>query len=289
MKTKRLGKGLGALIPEQIQEGAAAPATDESLIHVKVADVKPNPYQPRIKFDEKALNELKDSIREKGLIQPITIRRKNSHYELIAGERRLRAAIEVGFAKIPAYIMKVETKEEMLELAIVENVQRERLNPIEQASAYQRLIDECKLTQDEIARKIGKERSTITNMLRLLRLPEVIRESVEMSEISVGHARTLLSLDSRENQIQLWKKLIKNEYSVRKLEKIVKELSEAKPAKPQDTKRKSVHVEKVEEKLRNLFGTKVTVRTKNERGSIDIEFYSPEDLNRLLEIFDHLE
>ena len=205
MKTKRLGKGLGALIPDKIQDSTTVPANDESLIQVKVADVKPNPYQPRIKFDEKALTELKDSIREKGLIQPITIRRKNSHYELIAGERRLRAAAEAGFVKIPAYIMKVETKEEMLELALVENVQRERLNPIEQASAYQRLIDECNLTQDEIAQKIGKERSTITNLLRLLRLPGPIRESVENGVISVGHARTLLSLESKENQIQLWK------------------------------------------------------------------------------------
>ncbi len=289
MKTKRLGKGLGALIPDQIQESATVPAIDEILVQVNLTEVKPNPYQPRVKFDEKALAELRDSIREKGLIQPITVRRKNSHYELIAGERRLRAAREVGFKKIPAYIMKVETKEEMLELAIVENVQRERLNPIEQASAYQRLIDECNLTQDEIAQKIGKERSTITNMLRLLRLPELIQESVEKGEISVGHARTLLSLESKENQIQLWKKLLKTEYSVRKLEKIVKEMAEVKQIKPIDTKRKSVHVIKIEEKLRNLFGTKVTVRSRNEGGSVEIEFYSPEDLNRLLEIFDHLD
>jgi len=289
MKTKRLGKGLGALIPDQIQESDPVPTTDENLVQVKVTDVKPNPYQPRIKFDEKALTELKDSIKEKGLIQPITVRRQNSHYELIAGERRLRAVKEVGLTKIPAYIMKVDTKEEMLELAIVENVQRERLNPIEQANAYQRLIDECNLTQDEIAQKIGKERSTITNMLRLLRLPEPIQESVEKGEISVGHARTLLSLESTENQIQLWKKLLKNEYSVRRLEKIVKELIEVKQKKPIDTKRKSVHIFKVEEKLRNLFGTKVMVRSKNEGGSIEIEFYSPEDFNRLLEIFDHLD
>lgn len=289
MKSKRLGKGLGALIPEQV----AAPVTEDSregnLIEVKVAEVRPNPYQPRLKFDPVALAELKDSILEKGLIQPITIRRKNSHFELIAGERRLRAALEAGLEKVPAYVMQVETKEEMLELAIVENVQRERLNPIEQATAYQRLISECNLTQDEIAQKIGKERSTITNMLRLLRLPHHIQESVENGQISVGHARTLLALESKEEQIALWQKLLKNDYSVRKLEKIVKEQNTLKPAKQSEAKKKSIHIQKIEEKLRNLFGTKVTVRTKQDGGAIEIEFYSPDDLNRLLEIFEPMD
>lgn len=289
MKTKRLGKGLSALIPEQVDDTQNISPSEEHLFEVNVGEVKPNPYQPRVTFDEQALSELKDSIREKGLIQPITVRRKNSHFELIAGERRLRAAIEVGLKKIPAYIMKVETKEEMLELAIVENVQRERLNPIEQANAFQRLIEECKLTQDEIAQKIGKERSTITNMLRLLRLPKQIQKSVEQGEISVGHARTLLAVEGTENQINIWKKVLKNEISVRKLEKIVKELAEVKPNQPIKTKKKSVHILKVEEKLRNTFGTKVSIKSKSEGGSIDIEFYSPEDLNRLLEIFDTIE
>ena len=289
MKTKRLGKGLGALIPDQIDNDLMTGDDDSQLIEVRVTDVKPNPYQPRLKFDPVALAELKDSIREKGLIQPITIRRANSHFELIAGERRLRAALELGLEKIPAYIMKVESKEEMLELALVENVQREKLNAIEQASAFQRLIDECNLTQDEIAQKIGKERSTITNLLRLLRLPGNIQESVEKGEISVGHARTLLALESKEEQVSLWQKLLKNEYSVRKLEKLVKELNELRPAKPTDSKKKSVHIQKIEEKLRNLFGTKVMVRTKSSGGSIEIEFYSPDDLNRLLEIFDHMD
>jgi ParB family chromosome partitioning protein len=253
-----------------------------------VAEVKPNPYQPRINFNERALAELKDSIREKGLIQPITVRRVNSHFELIAGERRLRAAIEIGLKKVPAYIMKVETKEEMLELAIVENVQRERLDPIEQANAYQRLLKECKLTQDEIAQKIGKDRSTITNMLRLLRLPAVIQKSVAAGEVSVGHARTLLVLEETEDQIQIWEKLLKNDFSVRKLERVVKELSEEKSSKLIKSRKKSIHILKIEEKMRDIFGTKVNFRTKKEGGSIDIEFYSPEDLNRILEIFDKI-
>ena len=288
MKTKRLGKGLSALIPDQAEGLRDVDRSNDQLLEVNVAEVKPNPYQPRINFNERALAELKDSIREKGLIQPITVRRVNSHFELIAGERRLRAAIEVGLKKVPAYIMKVDTKEEMLELAIVENVQRERLDPIEQANAYQRLLKECKLTQDEIAQKIGKDRSTITNMLRLLRLPAVIQKSVAAGEVSVGHARTLLVLEETEDQIQIWEKLLKNDFSVRKLERVVKELSEEKSSKLIKSRKKSIHILKIEEKLRDIFGTKVNLRTKKEGGSIDIDFYSPEDLNRILEIFDKI-
>ncbi len=289
MKSKRLGKGLSALIPDQIQGTDAVEITGSHLIEVRIAEVKPNPYQPRVNFDQQALDELKDSIQEKGLIQPITVRKVNSHYELIAGERRLRAALEVGLDKLPAYVMEVNSKEEMLELAIVENVQRERLNPIEQANAYQRLLKECNLTQDEIAQKIGKDRSTITNMLRLLRLPKQIQKSVEEGEISVGHARTLLSIEEPDQQLQLWSKIVKNDISVRRLEKLVKELSEIKQKQTVKTKKKSVHILKIEDKLRDVFGTKVSVRSKNEGGSIDIEFYSPEDLNRILEIFDKID
>ena len=289
MKSKRLGKGLSALIPDQIQGTDAIEITDSHLIEVRITEVKPNPYQPRVNFDQQALDELKDSIQEKGLIQPITVRKVNSHYELIAGERRLRAALEVGLDKLPAYVMEVNSKEEMLELAIVENVQRERLNPIEQANAYQRLLKECNLTQDEIAQKIGKDRSTITNMLRLLRLPKQIQKSVEEGEISVGHARTLLSIEEPDQQLQLWSKIVKNDISVRRLEKLVKELTEIKQKQTVKTKKKSVHILKIEDKLRDVFGTKVSVRSKNEGGSIEIVFYSPEDLNRILEIFDKID
>jgi len=289
MKSKRLGKGLSALIPDQIQGTDAIEITDSHLIEVRITEVKPNPYQPRVNFDQQALDELKDSIQEKGLIQPITVRKVNSHYELIAGERRLRAALEVGLDKLPAYVMEVNSKEEMLELAIVENVQRERLNPIEQANAFQRLLKECNLTQDEIAQKIGKDRSTITNMLRLLRLPKQIQKSVEEGEISVGHARTLLSIEEPDQQLQLWSKIVKNDISVRRLEKLVKELTEIKQKQTVKTKKKSVHILKIEDKLRDVFGTKVSVRSKNEGGSIEIVFYSPEDLNRILEIFDKID
>jgi ParB family chromosome partitioning protein len=290
MKTKRLGKGLSALIPEQKEVQAAGVEDREQLRQINVSEVRPNPYQPRMKFDEQALSELKVSIKQKGLIQPITVRKINSHYELIAGERRLRAAVEVGLKKIPAYIIKVESKEEMLEMALVENVQREKLNPIEQANAYQRLMKECNLTQDEIAQKIGKERSTITNMLRLLRLPKLIQESVEDGKLSTGHARTLLAVEDAKTQLLLWQKVLKNEISVRKLEKMVKEVIEFKSKRQTSIRKKSVHLLNIEEDLRNVFGTKVSIRPKKEGGSIEIEFYSPEDLNRILEIiekYDH--
>jgi ParB family chromosome partitioning protein len=283
MKNKRLGKGLSALIPQEDEQ-----FTDQKLIEVEVVRVKPNPYQPRLKFDHQALEELKKSIREKGLIQPVTVRRANSHFELIAGERRLRAVIEVGLEKIPAYIIDVDSKEEMLELALVENVQRERLNPIEQANAFQRLISECHLTQDEVAQKIGKDRTTIANILRLLKLPEYIKTSLEDAKITIGHARALVSVENASIQKVLWQKVIQNGISVRSLEKLIKDLAHLPAKKSHKKVKKSPYIQKIEEQLRDVFGTKVAVRSRKEGGSIEIDFYSPEDLNRLLEIFEQL-
>lgn len=285
MNKSRLGRGLNALIPQQenIEE------TQNDISKITISLVKPNPYQPRIDFDPESLEELKQSIKEKGVIQPITVHKKGNYYELIAGERRLRAAIEIGMKKIPAYIVEVNSKEEMLELALIENVQREKLNPIEQALAFQRLITECKLTQDDVAQKIGKDRTTVTNLLRLLKLPEDIQKTVKSGEISVGHARTLVSVEDREEQKSLWLKTLRNSYSVRKLEKLVKELAQIKPKKNKVPKKDSIYFHRIEENLRNVFGTKVSIRSRKEGGSIEIQFYSPEDLNRLLEIFDKLE
>jgi ParB family transcriptional regulator, chromosome partitioning protein len=285
MNKNRLGRGLNALIPQE----ETSDQTQGRISEIKVSLVKPNPYQPRIDFDLASLEDLKNSIKEKGIIQPITVRKVDNHFELIAGERRLRAAIEIELEKIPAYIIKVDSKEEMLEMAIIENVQREKLNPIEQALAFQRLITECKLTQDDVAHKIGKDRTTVTNLLRLLKLPNEIQKTVKTGEISVGHARTLVSVEDRVDQNELWSKTIKNNYSVRKLEKLVKELSEIKPSKNIIAKKDSIYIHKIEENLRNIFGTKVSVRSRKEGGSIEIQFYSPEDLNRLIEIFDRFE
>jgi len=284
-KKNRLGRGLSALIPEkhdnEIQEHG-------SLAEIELVRIQANPFQPRMEFDKQALEELKSSIREKGVIQPITIRKVDDHFEIIAGERRLRAASEIGHTKIPAYIIDVDSKEDMLELALIENVQRERLNPIELAMAFQRLMDECNLTQDEVAQKIGKDRTTIANMVRLLKLPMTIQESVKQGEISMGHARALLSLEDRDVQDRIWKKINKDNMSVRRLEKIVKDaLQETRPSQIVQPRR-SVFIQKVEENFRELLGTKVRVRSKKEGGSIEIDFYSPEDLNRLIELFEKI-
>ncbi len=284
-KTKRLGRGLSALIPETDSRDAKSGG---QLASVEVHKVKANPFQPRLDFDPTALKELKDSIREKGVIQPITVREVDDGYELIAGERRLRAVSELGLDTIPAYIIHVNSKEEMLELALIENVQLEKLNPIEQAKAFKRLIDECNLTQDDVAKKIGKDRTTITNILRLLKLPAEIQNSVSNDEISMGHARALLALESADMQRMVWNKAIKNGLSVRKVEKLVKEVQETETKKPAARPRRSVYIQKAEEELREILGTKVSIRPRREGGSIEVEFYSPEDLNRLLELFDRI-
>jgi ParB family chromosome partitioning protein len=204
-KTNRLGRGLSALIPDKPPTPENSASKQGTLTDIEVALIRPNPYQPRQDFDPNKLEELKRSIEENGIIQPITVRKVEQGYELIAGERRLRAVTELGYEKIPAYLIQVESKEEMLELALIENVQRDYLNAIEQAQAYQRLIDECNLTQEEVAKKIGKDRTTITNFLRLLKLPPKIQESVKREEITMGHARALLAVNDAQIQEQIWK------------------------------------------------------------------------------------
>ena len=286
-KTNRLGKGLNALIPETIGNSDNN-GVQSNLMEIDVSSIKANPFQPRQEFDKQALEDLKLSIREKGVIQPITVRRVDNHFELVAGERRLRAIHELGHKKVPAYIIKVDSKEEMLELAIIENVQRERLNPIEQAKAFARLIEECNLTQDEVAQKIGKDRTTITNIIRLLKLPESIQESVKQGQLSMGHARALLAIDNEEIQKSACKKIIQGNLSVRKVEKLIKDLTEESRQQRETKPRRSVFIQKAEEELRELLGTKVSIRSKKEGGTIEVDFYSPEDLNRLLEIFQEI-
>ena len=209
-----LGRGLDALINRNLKDDSenreSVPSKDithddgssnNRLFKISVKNIRPNPYQPRTEFDPVALNELKMSILENGLIQPITVRRaENDQYELISGERRLRACIDIGYKEIPAYIIKVDTKEAMLALSLIENIQREKLNPIEIANAYQRLMTECNLSQDEIAKRVGKDRTTITNTIRLLKLPGLVQQSLVENKISAGHARALINLPkARQN------------------------------------------------------------------------------------------
>lgn len=290
MKTKiRLGKGLEALISTPVDQ--ITPRMKKALHEVDVALIDPNPFQPRMEMDSEAFEELKKSVQEKGIIQPIAIRpSQDGRYQLIAGERRLKAAIAVGLKWIPSYVINVTTDEEMLEMALIENVQREHLNPIDLAKGYQRLIDEIPLTQEEVAEKIGKDRTTVANVIRLLKLPEPIQDSIRKGEIREGHARALLGLTDISRQLDVWRKCIKQGYSVRRVEDEVKKLRNTSPqaALQKHTRKKSPFVSRIESVLREKFGTQVKVRTKKDGGAIEIFFYSREDLDRLLELFDEI-
>ena len=222
MKAKtRLGKGLDALISTPIDR--VEPEVKAAVREIDVAIIEPNPFQPRMEMDEQAFEELKKSIQEKGIIQPIAIRPwKDGKYQLIAGERRLKAAVVIGLKTIPSYILNITNDEDMLEIALVENVQREHLNPIDLAKGYQRLIDEVHLTQEDVAEKIGKDRTTVANIIRLLKLPDKIQGSLKTGEIKEGHARALLGLPDESQQLELWKRMVEKGYSVRKVEEEVK-------------------------------------------------------------------
>ncbi len=290
-----LGRGLNALIPKtpkvevNIHDTLIGTDTGETgiIANIEIGRIHPNPFQPRTDFDQSALEELTRSIREKGIIQPITIRRIDKGYQLISGERRLRAAQLARLKYIPAYIISIENDEEMLELALIENIQREYLNPIEVAAAYQRLIDECHLTQDDIAQKVGKDRSTVTNFIRLLKLPSKIQDGLRKNKISMGHARALINLPSEKTQIRTYDKIVDGGLSVRKVEDIVRSAGKnsAKPTKPAGTGA-SASLHSLEERLQQSLGTKVKVHTKGSgRGEIVIEFYSLDDFDRLLDLF----
>lgn len=282
MASKRLGRGLRALIPDIPEE-----ETEErrnSIRDIEVSRIKSNPFQPRENFGESALADLKNSIAEKGIIQPITVRQVEDGFELIAGERRLRAVNALNFDSIPAYVLDVESDEEMLELSLIENIQREDLNPIDIARAYHKLLVDCNLTQESVAKRVGKDRSTIANFLRLLKLPQPIQNSLKFGELNMGHARALITIENEDLQKNIWKKIVKNKLSVRDVERLVKQSTKKKEKKLTEEYEKPFYLLEVEEKLRNLYGTQVRIKMGKNRGSIEIEFYSEEELERLLEI-----
>ncbi|MFH1861361.1 MAG: ParB/RepB/Spo0J family partition protein [bacterium] len=287
MSTKdgRLGKGLAALMPEGADWGGRSPRFAE----IEVDLVQANPQQPRLNFDDKSLEELAVSIREKGVVQPIIVRRIDGGYQLIAGERRLRATRLVGLERIPAFIADVEEGSEALELALIENLQREDLNPLEQAEGFQRLANHYGITQEQIAERVGKSRAAVANTLRLLNLPRDVQTSLRSGEISAGHARAILAFEDRERQVQLWKRIVREGLSVRKAEQLTKKLTSP-HALSSTPAQKSSHVTHVEERLRHLLGTHVRLHHKKDKGgSIEIEYYSAEDLERLLELFELME
>jgi len=283
MSRKALGKGLEALIGEEPQAPIKVDEQPgEGLIKLRVDKIKSNPYQPRTKVDEEKLLELSASIREKGIIQPVVVRQVGEEFELVAGERRLLAAKRLGWEEIPAVIAGKLSKEDMLELSLIENLQREDLNPIDTAKGYKRLLEECQLTQADVAQKIGKDRSSVANTMRILGLPEEVQKLIGDGKLSEGHARAILSLSGEKEQIALSRRVVKEGLSVRKTEDLTQ------PGRRTLVIRKRAKLSpefvEIEEKLKQHFGTSVKVLGKGKGGKIEIEFYSEEDLSRILEL-----
>ncbi|MBI4706729.1 MAG: ParB/RepB/Spo0J family partition protein [Candidatus Omnitrophica bacterium] len=280
MQRIALGKGLDALIPE-------ARAGGETVREIKIGEIVPGEYQPRRYFDPEKQTELVESIIEKGVIQPIIVRPYKDGYELVAGERRLRAAHEAGLERVPAIVREL-SNEDALEIGLIENIQRQDLNPMEEAEAFQQLIREFHLTQEDLAKKVGKDRSSITNSLRLLKLPKPIQEEVLKGTISMGHARAILSLDNEAEQQEVCEKIVKSGISVREVEALIKKIKENVSRetlkKAEEKPAVDIALESCTEKLMESLGTKVRIsRTAKGTGKIEIEFYSQEDLDRIME------
>ena len=289
MAARGLGKGLDSLIPNTIGEskGKADKGTGSENKNpetmVKLTAVEPNRDQPRKNFDEDALLELAESIKQFGLLQPILVQKRDGYYEIIAGERRWRAAKIAGLKEVPV-IIKNLTDQEIVEISLIENIQREDLNPIEEAQAYKRLLNEFHLKQDEVAERVSKSRTAVTNSMRLLKLCDEVQQMVVNEMITTGHARALLSIENPEEQYMIAQKVFDEKMSVREVEKLVKNLH--KPEKPKKTENKSLEViyQNIEEKLKESLGTKVSISSKeNGAGKIQIEFYDHDDLDRLME------
>ncbi|MBC8193551.1 MAG: ParB/RepB/Spo0J family partition protein [Candidatus Marinimicrobia bacterium] len=288
---KRLGRGLDAILDSL---GAPEESSISSLT-VSPNDIRPNPFQPRKDFDSEkavqAFEDLKASIKSKGLIQPITVREVNGEYELIAGERRLRACQDLGLETIPIHILNVEKDVDMMELALIENLQRDNLNPLEEAEAYSLLSKKYDLSHEEIAGNIGKSRAAITNAMRLLKLPAEIKIALKNLVISAGHARALLGLDSEKEMIHIFQQVRRNNMSVRETENYVKKLKEKTPVSAKKKKmppKKSVFITRSEEALMTVLGTRVQIKAGPKKGIIEVEYFGDEDLERLLELFESM-
>ena len=295
MAARGLGKGLDSLIPNALGETKTKTETTvksktettegkEPQTLVKITKVEPNREQPRKNFDEDALQELADSIKQFGLLQPILVQDRKDYYEIIAGERRWRAAKLAGLKEVPV-IIRNYTEQEIVEISLIENIQREDLNPIEEAQAYKRLLTEFHLKQDEVAERVSKSRAAVTNSIRLLKLNEEVQRMVVDEMISTGHARALLAVENPEEQYNLAQRIFDEKLSVRDVEKLVKNLHKPAKLKKVDDKTMQVIYQDIEEKLKQKLGRKVIVTSKGEgSGKIEIEFYNHEDLDRLLDV-----
>ncbi|MBN2484585.1 MAG: ParB/RepB/Spo0J family partition protein [Bacteroidales bacterium] len=293
-KKNSLGRGLGALIESQETMPRPEPAytkqpASSGVAEINIDQIDANPYQPRTIFDEETLNELATSIKEIGIIQPVTVKlNDDGRYQLISGERRLRASKIAGLVKIPAYVRKAND-ENLLEMALVENIQREDLDAIEIAISYQRLLDECNLTQESLSQRVGKKRATVTNYVRLLKLPADIQIGIKERKLSMGHARALVNIEKPIDQIKLYNKIIEHDLSVRKVEELVRELSATKTEAPATENPVPKEYENLKHDLSNFFQANVEFKRSNKGdGKIVIPFKTDEDLERLIAIFDKL-
>ena len=290
MKTNRLGKGIGALIKDKLNDESS----DNIIKNILIDDIKMNPFQPRIKFDDNKINKLAKSIKDKGLITPISVRNIKNSYQLVAGERRLRASKVAGLKDIPAYVLNIETDLEMMELALIENLQREDLGIFEEAQAYKTMIEKHSFSHEEIGKIVGKSRTNISNTLRLLKLPKEIMESVRNNEITPGHARALLGIKNSSKIKEVWKRILNREESVRSTEefisfinknKVENKNSNSKIIRSKENFFNSDNFKVFENELIEIMGTKVIISKKNKTGKVEISFFSDDDFNRLIEIF----
>lgn len=274
-----LGKGINALFPN-LEAGK-----NDTVQEIKIKELRPNPYQPRKIFRPEAIEELKNSILQHGILQPIIVRKSIKGYEIVVGERRYRAASEAGLKTVPAVVREL-SEQQMMEMAVLENLQREDLNPIEEAMAYQTLMERLDITQETLAKKLGKSRPHVANHLRLLTLPKLIQNHISEGRITMGHGRALLSIKQKDRVEEIVNKVIRESWNVRQLEQYIQSLNEY---VPRETKKEPVRdpfFKEKEESLRERFGTAVTIKKSRKKGRIEIEFFSEEDLERILELLD---
>ncbi|PZV84477.1 ParB family chromosome partitioning protein [Algoriphagus aquaeductus] len=295
IKKSALGRGLGALLEDSPAKNKSQDILPEvaktGIFEIPLEEIQVNPYQPRVHFDKEALQELSESIKVQGIIQPITVRKlAPNEYQLISGERRFQASKIAGLTQIPAYV-RTANDQQMLEMALIENIQRENLNALEIAQSYQRLLAECNLKQEELGDRVGKNRTTVNNYLRLLKLPPTIQAAIRDQQLSMGHARALINIEDVDKQLAIFKKAVEEELSVRKVEALVKALNEGhiekETSKPGLDPVRKYEMNKIQQRLASHFGTKVALKAdpKN-RGEIKIPFNSASDLNRILEILE---
>lgn len=287
MKKKGLGRGLSALLSDTPETGRLeeAPAPSGGMHEIPVNEIEVNPFQPRKDFAAEALQELVDSIKVHGIIQPVTVRKlSRNQYQLISGERRFQAARRAGLKTIPAYVRSADDQQ-MLEMALVENIQRENLNPIEIALSYQRLLSECNLKQEELGERVGKNRSTVTNYLRLLKLPPAIQIALRDARLSMGHARAIINIENPEIQLVIFKRILADDLSVRQVEEMARKLSQARTKQASAASSgTSREISQLQGRLSSHFGTKVSVKSDGKKGEIKIPFLSIQDLNRILDL-----